>query len=380
MGSQPVAGKIEEMIHTATLWDCSPDEVRARLHALDLPAFRATQALHHAYARLATSYDEMTDLPASLRQLLARELPAGAPEVAASRRSADGSTEKALLRLHDGNTVEAVLMEYDPSDAGRGRRTVCISSQVGCAMGCVFCATGQQGFLRNLTPGEIVQQVLHFARVLQERGERVTNVVFMGMGEPLANYEATLKAVRILTSPDAFGLGARHITVSTVGLGPMIRRLADEHLQVGLAVSLHSADDELRRRLVPTARQSIDEILAAADYFAATTGRRYSVEYALIDRRNDTPELAAELVARLCGRRCHVNLIPLNPTANGETRRSGRHRVIAFQRVLQDAAITTTVRVEKGVDIAAGCGQLRGEVEGPRVKTGTEPLPVLDRR
>ncbi|HZU75331.1 MAG TPA: 23S rRNA (adenine(2503)-C(2))-methyltransferase RlmN, partial [Dehalococcoidia bacterium] len=268
-----------------------------------------------------------------------------------------------------GTTVEAVLIEYDPTEIGRARQTVCISTQVGCAMGCVFCATGQQGFLRNLTAGEIVQQVLHFARRLRAEERRITNIVFMGMGEPLANYDATLKAVRILTSPRAFGLGQRHITVSTVGLVPMMRRLAGEGLQLGLAVSLHSPDDELRRRLVPTARAAIDEILAAADEFTAATGRRYSVEYALIDHVNDAPELARRLAERLRGRHCHVNLIPVNPTANAETRRSARQRVLAFERVLREAGVNVTVRVEKGIDIAAGCGQLRGAEEGRRAAT-----------
>lgn len=333
------------------------------------PDYRAGQVLGWAYQRFATAYAEMTDLPANLRVRLEDELPLSLPETATTRHSADGSTEKALLRLGDGNTVESVLMKYDPTEAGRARQTVCISTQVGCAMGCVFCATGQQGFLRNLSAGEITEQVLHFARTLRPEGRRITNVVFMGMGEPLANYDATLKAVRILTSPRAFGLGARHITVSTVGVVPMMRRLAGEGLQIGLAVSLHSPDDALRKQLVPTARSSIADILAAADGYTDVSGRRYTVEYALIDHVNDSPDLAAQLARLLRGRLTHVNLIPLNPTGNAETRRSARSRVIAFERVLHDAGINATVRVEKGIDIAAGCGQLRGAVEGRHALT-----------
>jgi 23S rRNA (adenine2503-C2)-methyltransferase len=347
-----------------TFWDYPPDELRERLAELGEPPFRADQLCRWAYQRFARGYDEMTDLPARLRERLATELPFATAPVIAEQRSHDGATRKALLRLAGGDTIESVLMEYDPTEQSRARATVCISTQAGCAMGCVFCATGQQGFLRNLSAGEIVQQALHFARELHAAGERITNVVFMGMGEPLANYAATLKAVRILTDPHAFTLGQRRITLSTVGLVPQMRRLAGEGLQIGLAVSLHSPDDALRRELVPTARFSVAEILAAADGYAATTGRRYTIEYALIDRRNDSLALATELAARLRGRPCHVNLIPLNPTANGGLRRPSRQRVLAFERVLREGGINVTVRVEKGVEIAAACGQLRGDADG----------------
>ena len=352
------------MTKQPSFWDLTPAELREYVGAMGVPAYRSDQLLGWAYKRLVDSYAAMTDLPVALRARLAHELPMTSLPAVAEQRSADGSTRKVLLRLDDGNSVESVLMEYDPTDAARGRETVCVSTQVGCAMGCTFCATGQQGFLRNLRPAEITRQVLHFARGLREEGRHVTNIVFMGMGEPLANYAALMKAITILTSPEAFGLGARRITVSTVGLVPMIRRLASERLQVGLAVSLHTPDDEQRRKLVPTARFSVEEILAAADDYAAATGRRYTVEYALIEKKNDTPELARRLVALVRGRNCHVNLIPVNPTANPSTRRSSRGRVIEFEQILRDGGINATVRVEKGVDIAAGCGQLRGAEEG----------------
>jgi 23S rRNA (adenine2503-C2)-methyltransferase len=302
------------------------------------------------------------------------------PVEAVCRRSADGSTRKALLRLHDGETIEAVLMEYAASERGRARATVCVSTQAGCAMGCIFCATGQQGFLRNLTSGEIVAQVLHFARLLRAAGGHVTNLVFMGMGEPLANYDQAMRAIRLLADPHGFGLGQRHMTLSTVGLVPMIRRFAREGLQVGLAISLHSPDDAERARLVPTAKHGVREILAAAREWSEATGRRFSVEYALIDGQNDTPEGAERLAGLLREFPCHVNLIPVNPTANRATPRSRRSRVLAFQRVLTERGINATVRAEKGVDIAAGCGQLRGEVEGRRggrVPLVADPDPAL---
>ena len=365
--------------YTHGLLDRTPDDLRALLTAWGEPSYRARQILRWVYHRFARSYDEMSDLPAPLRVRLAAELPFEVPETVAERISADGSTTKALLRLADGNTVETVLMRYDESGHGRARTTVCVSTQVGCAMACVFCATGQQGFLRHLGTGEIVAQVLHFARELAPQGERITNLVFMGMGEPLANYHHTLASIRSLMHPEQFGLGARHMTLSTVGLVPAIKRFAGEGLQVGLALSLHAPDDELRRTLVPTTRATIDELLAAAQQWARATGRRFSVEYALVDGVNDTPEQARLLARRLRGLSCHVNLIPVNPTANAATPRSRRPRVLAFERELRERGVNVTVRVEKGIDIAAGCGQLRGETEGRHASFVSELslLPTL---
>jgi 23S rRNA (adenine2503-C2)-methyltransferase len=380
---------VMSVVRPRDLLDHTPDELRALLAAWGEPAYRAAQVLRWAFRRLVTSYDAMTDLPVALRARLRVELPFHVPQVAAEVTSADGSTRKALLRLRDGVTVETVLMRYPATEHGRARNTVCVSTQAGCAMACVFCATGQQGFVRNLSAGEIVAQVLHFARELAAEGERVTNLVFMGMGEPLANYTQTLRAVRTLQHPQQFGLGARHMTLSTVGLVPAIRKLAGEGLQVGLALSLHAPDDGLRRTLVPTTRFTIAEMLAAAQEWSEATGRRFSVEYVLIDGVNDSVDQARSLAERLRGLRCHVNLIPLNPTANSATRRSRRSRVLAFERELRERGITCTVRVEKGVDIAAGCGQLRGAVEGRHPPTasplslaatvrmeGPEPVPM----
>ncbi len=385
------------------LLDLTPDELRALLSSWDQPAYRAAQILRWVYQRGATSYDDMTNLPAALRARLSAEVSFGPPSVIINQVSADGSTTKVLLRLADGNTVETVLMRYQPTARGRARNTVCVSTQVGCAMACVFCATGQQGFLRNLSAGEIVAQVLHFARELSSTGGatvangnisppgteagmldrrtghgvrahpggdgHITNLVFMGMGEPLANYRHTIAAVRALQGSEQFGLGARHITISTVGLVPMIRRLATERLQVGLALSLHAPDDDLRRQLVPTTAHTIAEMVAAAQEWATSTGRRFSVEYALIDGVNDSPAQARRLATLLRDMSCHVNLIPVNPTANPATTRSRRARVLDFERELRLRGIATTVRVEKGVDIAAGCGQLRGDIEGRHPRT-----------
>jgi 23S rRNA (adenine2503-C2)-methyltransferase len=272
-------------------------------------------------------------------------------------------TTKLLLRMAGGTLVETVVMQYPEQDGRHPRSTVCVSTQAGCAMGCVFCATGQMGFERNLRAEEIVAQVMHVSRLLVGRGEHVTNVVFMGMGEPLANYAETIRAIRLLTHPRAFGLSQRSVTVSTVGLTHAIDRLAGEGLQVGLAISLHAPNDTLRQRLVPTAGPtSVADLISAAKRYFRTTGRRVTFEYALIDGVNDSPDCARELATRLRGSGCHVNLIPVNPTAGG-FKRPSRARVLEFERVLREAGVNCTLRVEKGVEIAAACGQLRTDEE-----------------
>ena len=244
----------------------------------------------------------------------------------------------------------------------RDRATVCVSSQAGCAMGCVFCATGQAGFERNLTAGEIVAQVTGFAREQADsRGRGLTNVVFMGMGEPMANYGAVWRAIETLHDPAGLGMAARRITVSTVGLVAGIRRLAEERLQVGLAVSLHAPDDGLRERLIPTAhRYPLRDIMQACREHVERTGRRVTFEYCLMRDVNDAPGQARALAAMLQGMLCHVNLIPVNPTADASIRRPARERTRAFQRELAARGVPCTVRIEKGVEISAACGQLRG--------------------
>ena len=360
-----------------TLYDLSPAELEALLETWGEPAYRARQLWTNAYRRLAASYDEMTDVPARLRARLAGELPLGVANAVREQRSADGLTRKALVRLADGRTVEAVLMQYERTGDASARNTVCLSTQAGCAMGCVFCATGQGGIERNLTAGEVIAQAVHFARILRGEDARLTNAVFMGMGEPLANYAATWRAVATLHNPEGLDIGARHITISTVGVVAGIRRLAQEQLPVTLAVSLHAPDDALRSRLIATHRRPLTELLAACrDYFAAT-GRRPTFEYVLIAGENDSDEqaeaLAALLLRELPGVPGHVNLIPLNPTPGDPYRRPSRARVLAFQRVLTQSGIGCTVRAEKGVEIAAACGQL----SGAQLRPGDVPLEVL---
>lgn len=333
----------------------------ALIGEMGLPRYRADQVLRAAWKDLVEDIRGVTTLPGALRSRFGDD-GYGFDTVREVTRqvSADGTTTKALLQMPGGTLIETVLMQYESADEGRmPRSTVCVSTQAGCAMGCVFCATGQMGFERNLRAEEIVAQVVHVQRLLRERGQHVTNVVFMGMGEPLANYTETVRALRLLTDARAFGLAQRSITVSTVGLVSAIGRLAREGLQVGLAISLHTADDELRQQLVPTAspHSAGDLIEAARDYFDVT-GRRVTFEYALLAGVNDGEVQARKLASRLSGKPVHVNLIPVNPTAGG-FRRPAREDVIAFERVLQDAGITTTVRVEKGAEMAAACGQLR---------------------
>lgn len=323
--------------------------------------FRARQVWEWAYRRLAVSYDQMANVPAALRTHLASTAPFPQLEVVTEQVSANALTRKRLLRLHDGKLIETVLMLYDPRSDSRGRATVCVSSQAGCAMGCIFCATGQAGFDRNLTTGEILAQIIGFARHLARDRKRLTNVVFMGMGEPMANYRAVWQSVETLTDRAGFGLGARHVTLSTVGHVPGIRKLADEKLQVGLAVSLHAPDEALRERLIPTAhRFPLPAIMAACREYADKTHRRVTFEYCLMEGVNDDPAQARALADLLRGLNCHVNLIPVNPTADNTIRRPARTRTLAFQHELVARGVPCTVRVEKGVEIAAACGQLRG--------------------
>ena len=324
-----------------------PEELEALVASFGEPSYRGRQIFEWIHRRGTLDPSAMSNLPRSLRERLSS---AGSEEI---RRltSVDGLTSKLLLRLRDGQEIEAVEM-----NTTSGRKTICVSTQAGCAIGCVFCVTGQFGFARNLEAGEVVEQVLRFATV--ERP--VTNVVFMGMGEPLANYDETLRAIRLLTHPRGLHLGARRITLSTSGLVPQMRQLAVEGLQIGLAVSLHAPTDELRSQLMPINRRwRIAEVVSAADNYAQVTGRRVSYEYTLMDGVNDSDELAGELVQLLQGRLCHINLIPLNPTEDRSLHASTMDRALAFERRLRDGGIPSTIRVNRGRDILAACGQLR---------------------
>jgi 23S rRNA (adenine2503-C2)-methyltransferase len=326
---------------------------------LGQPAYRTDQLWQWLYYHLATDFSTMTNLPASFRNELSSTLEFDPWSPAAEQHSSDGQTKKVLFKLEDNRLIETVLMRYDK------RRTICISTQAGCAMGCVFCATGQMGFQRNLSAGEIVQQVLFFARELAEDGERVTNVVMMGMGEPLHNYDQTLTALDILIDGKGLNLGARKITISTVGLVPAMRRFAEEGRQTPLAVSLHAATDRERQRLIPVAKRwPLDEVMAACHYYVAKTGRRITFEWALISGENDSQDQARLLGHLVKGLLCHVNLIPLNPTAGYGGQPPSRDHVSAFQAELNRLGVSSTVRVRRGIDIQAGCGQLRDRIAG----------------
>ncbi|MFQ3535295.1 MAG: 23S rRNA (adenine(2503)-C(2))-methyltransferase RlmN [Aggregatilineales bacterium] len=343
---------------SVNLYDLSDAELSALMAELNQPSFRAKQVAEWLYKHKVTTFEAMTNLPKALRQALAARARIGSFEQVAEQHSVESATTKRLYRLPDGQLIESVLMEYED-----GRRTACISTQAGCAMGCVFCATGQMGFARHLSVGEIVEQAVHFARLLEGEGDRLSNVVLMGMGEPLHNYENTLRAIRRLNDPNGLNIGQRHITLSTVGLVPEIRRFADEGLQVGLAISLHAATDAERSALLPINRRyPIGEVLEAARYYVARTGRRVTFEWALIRGENDTLEQAEQLGALLRGLLCHVNLIPLNPTGGYGGAPSDPARAQAFQATLARYGISSTVRVRRGIDIQAGCGQLKTEV------------------
>lgn len=342
----------------SSFFELDPEQLRARLIEWGEPPFRWRQVWLGAYQRLAESPWQLSDLPLQLRRRLEDCLSFSSLVVRASARSADGGAEKLLLGLSDGQAIEAVLMRYPR------RVTACLSTQVGCAMGCVFCATGQMGFRRNLTAGEIVEQAILIARRLARDGERLSQVVLMGMGEPFHNYEATLAAVDRLNDPQGFNLGARRFTISTVGLVPEIERFTREGRQVNLAVSLHAADDELRSALLPINRRyRLADLMRACRKYVEGTGRRLSFEWVLIEDVNDSPQQAEALAELLADLTCHVNLIPLNPTHRYPGRPTPRQRAAAFRHVLESHGIPCTVRVRRGLDIQAGCGQLATDTD-----------------
>lgn len=344
---------------TVNLYDLSLEGLAGLLAAWGEPRFRASQVREWLYDKRVSSFDEMRNLPKKLRDRLQAETTLGVLALVSEQASYDG-TLKRLYRLPDGQMIESVLMPYDDD-----RRTACISTQAGCAMGCVFCATGQMGFARHLTAGEIFEQAVLFARELEAQGERLSNVVLMGMGEPFHNYDESLAAVRRLM--DDLGIGARHITISTVGLVPMIRRFAGEGLQVRLAISLHAATDEERSALLPVnKRWPLAELLAACREYMEKTGRRISFEWTAIQGENDTPEQAHALGKLLKGLLCHVNIIPLNPTGGYAHGPSAADRVDRFAAILGEYGVPATVRVRRGIDINAGCGQLKAAVLNKR--------------
>ncbi len=346
------------------IYDLDLDEITNLLKEWNEPSYRAKQIWQGLYQHFYDSPEQFTNLPKSLREKLAENVSFSPIKPKLYLDSSDGQTRKTLFELHDSQVIEAVLMRYDPNTfRGKGRRTLCISTQVGCAMGCVFCATGQMGFKRHLSSGEIIAQVMYYARMLRQENQNVTNIVLMGMGEPFHNYDNTMEAIDRLNDPEGYNFGARRFTISTVGLVPMIRRFADEKRQVNLAISLHAADDESRLSMLPINKKyKIDEVLDACRYYVAQTGRRVTFEWALIYGVNDTPEVARKLASRLKGLLCHVNAIPLNPTIGYEGRATDRQGARLFKETLEQAGIPCTIRMKRGIDIQAGCGQLAGAV------------------
>lgn len=341
------------MMSKPLIYDLSFEEIQALVKEWGQPGYRATQIWEGLYAQLVDSPDSFPNLPKTLRGKMDQQFSFSGLEQAAEMHSSDGETTKLLFELADGEKIETVLMKY------KKRNTLCISSQAGCAMNCSFCATGQMGFFRNLTPGEIVEQVLFFTRQLKENDEVVTNIVFMGMGEPFHNYDAVMKAISIMNHADGMNLGARRFTISTVGLIPGIKRFTEEKSQVNLAISLHATSNSLRDSMMPVNnRYPIEELIQACrDYFEVTR-RRVTFEWALIQNVNDSVEEAQNLANLLQGLICHVNVIPLNPTQGFTGEKSDTHRVLAFQETLKKKGIPCTVRIRRGIDIQAGCGQL----------------------
>ena len=333
-------------------------ELEEELHKLGEPSYRARQITDWLYKKRVDSIEKMTDVPQALRERLAVKFSFSKIDVVRVLGSRD-TTRKFLFRLSDANLIESVLIPASPALYGEksDRRTICISTQVGCAYGCRFCASGLEGFSRNLRANEIINQIIAIER---SSGEKIDNIVFMGMGEPLANFENTMRAIRIVNAPWALGIGARHITLSTSGLAPQIRKLADEPLQIRLAVSLHGATDQVRNQIMPINRKyNIETLLSACDYYTARKNQRLTFEYILIAGVNDADEQAHLLAQHARRLFAKVNLIPYNTVEGLEWSRPSRNRQEKFLSILRAHKIAATLRREKGHDINAACGQLR---------------------
>ena len=333
-------------------------DLQSIVTATGQPAYRATQLTEWLYHKRVSTWDAMTDLPRALREKLANDFTLHQSETVRALGSAD-TTQKFLFRLGDGSLIESVLIPASPALYGDSsdRRTICISTQVGCAYGCKFCASGLDGFSRNLQPNEIVEQIIAVERA---SGEKIDNIVFMGMGEPFANFDNLMSAIRIINAPWGLGIGARRITVSTSGLAPQIRRLADEPMQIRLAISLHGASDDVRSQIMPVNRRyNLETLLAACDYYVSRKKQRLTFEYILIEGINDADE-QAHLLARHARRlSAKINLIPYNTVEGLEWSRPSRNRQEAFLAILKQHDVAASLRREKGHDIAAACGQLR---------------------
>jgi 23S rRNA (adenine2503-C2)-methyltransferase len=363
-------------LQPVNLTDLSIKGMNEYILSIGEAVFRAKQIREWVFDKLAAGYNEMVNLPAALRQKLTAETNLHTLSLVEQMTSLDG-TVKTLFQCYDGNTIESALMFYSNFEQ-KERRTVCVSTQAGCGVGCPFCATGRQGFQRNLTPGEIIDQVLFFGRMLKDqsdkkKAERVSNIVFMGMGEPLANYENLWQAIETLNSPEGFGIGARNMTISTSGVIPGIQRLSKEKLQIGLAISLHAANNELRNRLVPlNKRYPLEKLLPACREYSSLTGRRLSFEYIMLDNINDSIAQARELAYLLRDFPCHVNLIPNNNVGSDGYLSSPMKTILAFENELKKNNINVTLRESRGQDISAGCGQLRSN-------HGSTPKKAIER-
>ncbi|HSK92896.1 MAG TPA: 23S rRNA (adenine(2503)-C(2))-methyltransferase RlmN [Candidatus Angelobacter sp.] len=365
--------------------EVDPHSLAAWLEARGEPAYRARQILAGSHRPDAGGFEDLTDLPVALRPALATAFRFSTIVDSHVIEADAGLTAKAVHELSDGQRIESVLMRYPARASAAERTTICISSQAGCAVNCPFCATGQAGFGRQLTPGEIVDQVLHWHRppwqALGDASRGHYNIVFMGMGEPLNNADRVFEAVRLLNDPDRLGIGARHITVSTSGVVPGMDRMVDELPQVNLAISLHAATDTLRDELVPINRKwPVAEVVAAGRRFAARTGRRVSLEYVMIDGLNDTDQQADGLVQLASGWRSHVNLIPLNPTPGSRWSGTPAARIRDFVQRLEAGGLSVTVRDTRGREIDAACGQLHAQLAGRSLRdarSGASPAGRL---
>ncbi len=336
--------------------DFSREELTEKISEMGEPAYRAKQIWQMLYKQLIQSPMDFSNIPKEFRQKLDDAYCFNPLHAEKDLKSSDGQTNKLLFRLWDDRLIESVLMRY------KERNTICISTQVGCPMNCAFCATGQMGFIRNLSAGEIVAQIIYFAALLKSEGQKLTNIVVMGMGEPFHNYEAVMKAMNIINDPEGMNFGERRITISTVGIIPRIEQFTSAHRQINLAVSLHAPSNTIRDQIIPANKKyPLDQLLEACRNYTEKTGRRITFEYALIHGLNDNYENAMLLSKRLKGMLCHVNLIPLNSTSKYEGSGSNHDRVNSFKSVLDRNGIPCSVRLKRGIDIGAGCGQLVSE-------------------
>ncbi|TAN57894.1 23S rRNA (adenine(2503)-C(2))-methyltransferase RlmN [Patescibacteria group bacterium] len=328
----------------------------------NFPKYRLSQVLDGIFKQFASSWGEITNLPKELIEILEKEAPISSLEAAQDFEALPKDAAKILFKAKDGNFAETVLMKHaDKGESGGGRKTVCISSQAGCAMNCAFCATGQGGFFRNLTAEEMLDQVLHYCRILKKQGERVNNIVFMGMGEPFNNYDNVIAAIKLFNGAEYLNIGMRHISVSTCGIVPGIEKFAKENIQANLAISLHAPTDEIRNRLMPVnVAFPIKKLLAAVDFYIEKTNRKVMFEYLLIDGINDSDDCAQKLIALMQKKLYHVNLIKYHSTS-AALRVSSQARQTKFFDILKKAGVSCTFRRSFGEDIQAACGQLSGQ-------------------